>query len=279
MEVHRIYLCDEIELSQYNKLTLIGYNPGDQIAIDKTSYTLETHIVMEGSFGIRELKRTSIRLIYRDQNDRIIEDKKFTLEIEGEIDKDKMFVVAIPIRWLFQEYGKFEIIVYFDEESIFRKTFNVLRGEAPRVRLTEKLVSSSLIPTEGQISLKSLIGRADRELILIDPYLDPDTLLQLISYTSPRTSVKVLTSPRMKPEYKRKLSEIRRVSNKLEIKFSWAYHDRFIVVNRCEYYHFGHSFKDMGKKISRYSLLYRKKEIEDFERKFDAEWSIAGSLS
>ena len=104
---------------------------------------------------------------------------------------------------------------------------------------------------EGQIYdafslLVKLVGSAEKSIILIDNYVDVDTLNILAKkkrnvnaciYTMRQTK---LTSADVK--------NFNRQYSKLEVKYTGSFHDRFLIVDGGSAYHIGASLKDAGKK-------------------------------
>ena len=104
---------------------------------------------------------------------------------------------------------------------------------------------------EGQIYdafslLTELISKAEKELVLIDNYVDIGTLnilakkklgVNVILYTAKKT--------KLSPE---DITNFNRQYPVLEVKHTTAFHDRFLVVDGLYAYHIGASIKDAGKK-------------------------------
>ena len=104
---------------------------------------------------------------------------------------------------------------------------------------------------EGQIYdafslLTELISKAEKELVLIDNYVDISTLnilakkkqgVNVILYTAKKT--------KLSPE---DITNFNRQYPVLEVKHTAAFHDRFLVVDGLYAYHIGASIKDAGKK-------------------------------
>lgn len=57
------------------------------------------------------------------------------------------------------------------------------------------------------------------------------------------------------------------------------FHDRFIIVNGVEYYHFGHSLKGLqGERVSRYSKMIDEEEISKLKALIDKHWLNSTNL-
>lgn len=98
-----------------------------------------------------------------------------------------------------------------------------------------------------------IIGKADREIILIDNYVDTDTLnilrkkksgVRVTVYTLPKTTLSQGDISKFNAQYPT-------IILKTTIKF----HDRFLILDGVVAYHIGASLKDAGKKSFAISLL------------------------
>ena len=101
--------------------------------------------------------------------------------------------------------------------------------------------------------IEEIISKAEKSIILIDGYVDRNTLAML---TGKKTgvSVTIYTSERnCKITEKEKQSFIEQYGS-LNIKFTDEFHDRFIILNQKEMYHIGASIKDAGKKAFEISI-------------------------
>ncbi len=151
-----------------------------------------------------------------------------------------------------------------DSERKFEEIFNALSGG--------ELLPRQGIFFEGQIFdaykfISSLIRKAEKSILLIDNYID-ESILELFTKKKRNVSVTVLTG---NPGRVLKLDEE---------KFNQQYpfvriirfgksHDRFIMLDEKELYHFGASLKDLGKKWFAFSKM--DKSLIDFLLKVENE--------
>lgn len=124
---------------------------------------------------------------------------------------------------------------------------------------------------EGQIYdafslLTELISKAEKELILIDNYVDVGTLnilakkkqgVNVILYTAKMT--------KLSPE---DVTNFNRQYPMLEVKHTTAFHDRFLVVDGAYAYHIGASIKDAGKKCFGINKMEDAKIVAEILEKF-----------
>ena len=96
--------------------------------------------------------------------------------------------------------------------------------------------------------LVDIIGKAHKEIIIIDNFVDKVTL-DILSKKKVNVMVLLITD-----ENKSKLNntDINKFNSEyplLRIKYTNAFHDRFIIIDNKELYHLGASLKDLGKKV------------------------------
>ncbi len=101
--------------------------------------------------------------------------------------------------------------------------------------------------------VSDLIRRAKKSIIIIDNYID-DSVLLLLTKRKKSVAVKIFTkaiSKQLALDLKKYNSQYPPVEI---IKFKYA-HDRFIIIDDKEVFHFGASLKDLGKKWFAFSKL------------------------
>jgi hypothetical protein len=118
--------------------------------------------------------------------------------------------------------------------------------------------------------VNSLISQAKNSLILIDNFID-DNILNLCSDKPNSFQLKILSK-----EIKSKLIPLATAFNKqhgnLSIRMSNHFHDRFLITDEKEFYHFGTSLKDVGQKTFMFSKIEEKPVIDLLLKDFKEEW-------
>lgn len=104
---------------------------------------------------------------------------------------------------------------------------------------------------EGQIYdafelLVSLVQGAQREIILIDGYVDVGTL-NILAKKEPGVSITVWTHPKTSLTA-RDVATFNAQYPTLEVRHTTSFHDRFLILDGTEGYLVGASLKDAGKK-------------------------------
>ncbi len=140
--------------------------------------------------------------------------------------------------------------------------------------ISEHEESAQKVFFDGQIYdafslLVSLIQKAERTIILIDGYVDVDTL-NLLCKKKDNVAVTIYTRE------KTKLSEadVKKFNNQyptLEVKFTKAFHDRFLILDEKIAYHIGASLKDAGKKCFGISQIQDEGIVQDILQRLKLE--------
>ena len=115
----------------------------------------------------------------------------------------------------------------------------------------------------------SLIQKAEKEIILIDGYVDVGTLnllskknagVYMTIYTQKRTRITKTDVENFNVQYP-----------VLEVKYTNAFHDRFLIIDRKTAYHVGASLKDAGKKCFGINLIQDAGIIKDILKRLKLE--------
>ena len=112
---------------------------------------------------------------------------------------------------------------------------------------------------EGQLwdacsLVEKLIGRAKKEIVLIDSWVGPSTL-DMLAKKRKGVKVEVVTSPRGNKLAKSDIDKFNAQYGGLEVKTSTAFHDRFLILDGKELYLIGASLKDLGRKCFGFTIL------------------------
>ena len=92
---------------------------------------------------------------------------------------------------------------------------------------------------------KKLVGKATKSILLVDGYCD-DVTLDILS--AKRCGVKVTVATVDKtPISETAIAKFNKQNPTLEVRHTGRFHDRFLVIDDKELYHFGASLKDLGR--------------------------------
>lgn len=140
--------------------------------------------------------------------------------------------------------------------------------------ISEHEESNQKIFFEGQIYdafslIVSLIQKAEKEITLIDGYVDVGTL-NLLSKKKESVSVTIYTQKHTRLS-KTDVENFNAQYSNLEVKDTKAFHDRFLILDREIAYHVGASLKDAGKKCFGISLIQDAGIIKDILQRLELE--------
>jgi hypothetical protein len=135
-------------------------------------------------------------------------------------------------------------------DSNFEKIFNLLENNS--------IERKEGVFFEGQVFdafnfVSDLIRKASKSIILIDNYID-DSVLTL--FIKRKNNVKVIIyTENISKQLHLDLNKYNSQYATIEIKELKNCHDRFLIIDNIEIYHFGASLKDLGKKLFAFSKL------------------------
>lgn len=121
-----------------------------------------------------------------------------------------------------------------------------------------------------------LIAQAQSTLILVDGYVNNDTL-QILSGKKPKVRVKILTYA-VKGPLQVTAQAFKKQFGDLEIRTSNSFHDRFLIIDEKEFYHFGASIKDLGHRGFMFSRIEEPDVTAALHNKFIQEWNSAPTV-
>ena len=98
---------------------------------------------------------------------------------------------------------------------------------------------------EAYLFAKKLVGKATKSILLVDGYCN-DVTLDILS--AKRCGVKVTVATVEKtPISETAIAKFNKQNPTLEVRHTGKFHDRFLVIDDKELYHFGASLKDLGR--------------------------------
>jgi hypothetical protein len=104
--------------------------------------------------------------------------------------------------------------------------------------------------------VSDIIRKAKKSIILIDNYID-DTVLSLFIKRNKNVEVIILTK-NISRQLKLDIEKYNEQYPRIELREFNKSHDRFIIIDGNEIYHFGASLKDLGKKWFAFSKMDKK---------------------
>ena len=115
----------------------------------------------------------------------------------------------------------------------------------------------------------SLIQKAEKEIVLIDGYVDIGTL-NLLTKKNENVTVVMYTLKRTKLSQ----GDVDNFNSQyplLEVRYTKVFHDRFLILDRKNAYHIGASLKDAGKKCFGITLIEDDGIVRDILQRLEIE--------
>lgn len=153
-----------------------------------------------------------------------------------------LFQKISEVNWRQQDYEK-------RTDERFEKVFDYI---AEHNEVKQKIFFDGQIYDAFSL-LVELVGRAEKSIILIDNYVDVDTL-NILAKKKRNVNVCIYTVKQTKLT----AADVRNFNRqypKLEVKYTGVFHDRFLFIDDNCTYHIGASLKDAGKKCFAINLL------------------------
>lgn len=143
--------------------------------------------------------------------------------------------------------------------------------------ISEQEAPSQKIFFDGQIYdafslLVELVKKATKRIVLVDNYVDIDTLnilakkrkdVETIVYTVKKTKLSNTDIYNFNKQYPT-----------LKVKYTGVFHDRFLIIDDMEAYHIGASIKDAGKKCFGINLIQDRRIIQDILERLHLETEV-----
>jgi hypothetical protein len=121
--------------------------------------------------------------------------------------------------------------------------------------------------------VRDLFADAQNEIIVIDPYVGED-VLALLAVKRPGVSVKILTG-KTSPPLLTLTRDFNRQYKAIELRSSNTFHDRFVIIDQKDHYHFGASLEHLGNKTFMFSKIEEPIMIEALQTHWRKAWEEA----
>ena len=132
--------------------------------------------------------------------------------------------------------------------------------EAKYPELDEKVLWDQHL-WDAVVCLEKLISRSQKTIILIDDYVDRQTL-DMLSKKQRQTEVIIVTDPKGANLTQKEIDSFNSQCGKLTVRHSKRFHDRFLILDNTELYNCGASLKDAGKKVFALNRMHDPEFIE-----------------
>lgn len=168
---------------------------------------------------------------------------------------------------------KFEILI--GSGALLATLDSYLRPavDVPSMKVSQEGVFFAGQYFDALLRLTEILSQAQQSIVIIDGYINED-VLRLVSSKLPAVEVKILTKA-VSPPVATAAAAFNKQYGKLSIGTSEAFHDRFVIVDDREFYHFGASIKDLGHRGFMFSRIEEPDVITALWAKFLQEWASA----
>lgn len=131
-------------------------------------------------------------------------------------------------------------------ESLDERVTNIEKEYKPKEFKNSQLFFDGEI-YDAYTLIQSLFESANKEIVIIDNYIDRTILDRLVVKNS-NVQVIIYTSINSRL-LSRDIDAFNKQYGGLDVKYTTNVHDRYIIIDQSKLYHLGHSIKDLGKKI------------------------------
>jgi hypothetical protein len=121
--------------------------------------------------------------------------------------------------------------------------------------------------------IRDILNSAKSSITIIDGYVD-DIILNMLE-SKEKVKIKILTYPEREKSIKTAGTKFNEQYHNLEIRLSRDFHDRFVIIDDKDFYHFGASIKNLGERSFMFSLIEEPKIVEDLRTQLNEDWSKA----
>lgn len=132
---------------------------------------------------------------------------------------------------------------YFEHDKKIGEVFDAIESE--KIKPNKGILFENQM-FDAHLLIIDIIKSASKSIVLIDNYID-ESVLTLFNKRKNGVSVTIYTNI-VSPELKLALKKYNSQHAKVEVEEFKLSHDRFIIIDEKEVYHFGASLKDLGKK-------------------------------
>ena len=121
--------------------------------------------------------------------------------------------------------------------------------------------------------IRDLFSIAAKDIVIVDAYLGED-VLNLLTVKRNGVHVRLLTG-KVSPSFLTLSRDFNRQYKNLEIRTSKTFHDRFIFIDNCDFYHFGASLEHLGNKTFMFSKIEEPLIISTLKTHWETGWNHA----
>lgn len=150
---------------------------------------------------------------------------------------------------------------------------NIKTVDVPSMKVTHEGVFFAGQYFDAFKLVSEILSHAKQSILIIDAYINED-VLNLLTCKGLAVEVNILTKD-ASPALTTAAIAFNKQYGKLSIRTSQAFHDRFVIVDDRDFYHFGASIKNLGHRGFMFSLIEEKEVISSLRTKWRQEWAAA----
>lgn len=162
---------------------------------------------------------------------------------------------------MFERISKVELRQLEYEKETDKKLDKIFEYISDHAESTQKIFFDGQIYDAFSL-ISSLIQKATTDIILIDGYVDTETL-DLLSKKQPGVAAEIHTFQNGCRLTKAEITTFNGQYPSLSTNYISNFHDRFLILDHTTGYHIGASIKDAGKKCFAITLLEDQQTIQD----------------
>lgn len=159
------------------------------------------------------------------------------------------------------------------EDDFFGELDEPQAVEVPAMKVTREGVFFAGQYFDAFQKVAEIISQARKTLTIIDGYID-ERVLNVLTAKDANVRVDILTKS-VTPAIKTAALTFNMQYRNLSIRTSASFHDRFVIVDDKEFYHFGASIKDLGNRGFMFSLIEEPDVMDALRNKLAQEWAKA----
>lgn len=176
--------------------------------------------------------------------------------LAGILTSETAVIISVKIMKAFVEMRKFIQSNAQVFQRLDRVEVKLIENDIKFDKLFNALESKELQPKQGiffdgQIFdaykfVSDLFRKAEKSVLIVDNYIDDTVLVHLVKVNK-NVKVTIMTQS-VSPQLKLDIEKFSEQYFPIEIRIFKRSHDRFIIIDDKDVYHFGASLKDLGKK-------------------------------
>jgi len=119
--------------------------------------------------------------------------------------------------------------------------------------------------------IRGILREANENIVIIDSYVD-ESVLNMLESKKEGVKTQILTNSESGRAVRTAGNRFNSQYKNLQIRTSRDFHDRFLIIDDKDFYHFGHSIKNLGDRSCMFSRIEEQMIIETLRNEFIKVW-------